>query len=137
MQQNLESIKDRASDLERVYRERTAQIPSDIIEIFLVRDTLGTRVLQIITVGISRESLERMRSSSVKPDGCAYIRGSEDNTDTVDFRCCCPSETHMITEGFMFIFYSYGRSIPYRRFLFFFKLFFVNTSINISFVGTT
>jgi heme-degrading monooxygenase HmoA len=60
---------DRASDLERVYRERTAQVPSDIIETFLVRDTGDARVFRIITVWVSREALESMRSSGVKPTG--------------------------------------------------------------------
>jgi hypothetical protein len=67
---------DRASDLERVYRERTAQVPSDIIETFLVRDTGDARVFRIITVWVSREALERMRSSGVKPTGVVFHIGS-------------------------------------------------------------
>jgi hypothetical protein len=58
---------DRTSDLECVYLERTAQVPSDIIGLFLVRDTGDARVFRIITVWVNREALERMRSSGVKP----------------------------------------------------------------------
>jgi hypothetical protein len=60
---------DRVNDLERAYREMTAQIPSDIIETFLVRDTRDASVFRIITVWVSREKLERMRASGVKPTG--------------------------------------------------------------------
>lgn len=60
---------DRVSDLEHAYQERTAQIPPDIIETFLVRDTRDTSVFRIITVWAIREALEKMRASGVKPTG--------------------------------------------------------------------
>ena len=61
--------KDRASDLERAYREGTAELPPDIVETFLIRDTNDATAFRITTVWSSREALDKMRASGVKPKG--------------------------------------------------------------------
>ena len=60
---------ERVGDLERAYREAVSEIPPGIVETFLVRDTNDAAVFRIMTVWVSREDLEKMRASGVKPKG--------------------------------------------------------------------
>ena len=60
---------DRTGDLERAYREGTSELPTDIVETFLARDTRDTTLFRIMTVWVSREALEKMRASGVTPKG--------------------------------------------------------------------
>jgi heme-degrading monooxygenase HmoA len=59
----------RAAELERSFQETESDLPSQIVESFLVRDAeQGTRY-QIITVWQSRAALEDYRASVEKPKG--------------------------------------------------------------------
>lgn len=60
---------DRVADLERAYREATAQLPAEIVETFLLRDAAQANSFRILTVWRSRAALEAMRASGVKPKG--------------------------------------------------------------------
>jgi quinol monooxygenase YgiN len=61
---------DRVQDLEHAYKDGTTELPPDlIVETFLVRDSSDAGLWRIITVWASREALEQMRSSGVKPKG--------------------------------------------------------------------
>lgn len=60
---------DRVADLERAYREGAAELPADIIETDLVRDVADGDVFRIMTRWVSRDALERMRASGIKPKG--------------------------------------------------------------------
>jgi heme-degrading monooxygenase HmoA len=59
----------RVQDLERAYQAALVELPSGILETFLVRDTRSTGSYQIITVWKSRADLDAMRSSGVTPKG--------------------------------------------------------------------
>jgi quinol monooxygenase YgiN len=64
---------ERVGELERVYRDMTAEIPPEIVETFLVRGSDEAGVFRIITVWSSREALDRMRAQTAaagtKPGG--------------------------------------------------------------------
>ena len=60
---------ERVGELERAYREGTGELPIEIAETFLVRDTKVPGTFRIITVWSSMEALQAMRASGVKPKG--------------------------------------------------------------------
>jgi quinol monooxygenase YgiN len=60
---------ERAADLEKAYREGTAELPGDIVETFLARDSEDPNLHRILTVWSSREALDRMRAGPGKPKG--------------------------------------------------------------------
>ena len=60
---------DRLGDVEKVFREGMANLPPEIVESFLVRDTRDASLFRLNTVWRSREALEAMRASGVKPKG--------------------------------------------------------------------
>ena len=62
-------VADQVETLERAYRDGTVEVPPDIVETFLVRDTGQTSLFRIVTVWSSREALDRMRASGVTPKG--------------------------------------------------------------------
>jgi hypothetical protein len=59
----------RRAELERAYQEGTATLPQAIVETFLVRDSQDDTLHRIVTVWASREALDEMRASGVKPKG--------------------------------------------------------------------
>jgi heme-degrading monooxygenase HmoA len=67
---------ERFDDLERAYREGTAQLPPDIVETFLVRDARGHAQYRIVTVWASRAALEAMRASGVTPKGVQIFQAA-------------------------------------------------------------
>ena len=60
---------DRIADLEQAYKEGASELPPDIIETFLVRDSNEPTLFRIITLWKSWEALHGVRSSGVKPKG--------------------------------------------------------------------
>lgn len=60
---------DRLAEVREVFAEGTAQLPPEIMETYLVRDTRNPALFRLRTVWRSREALERMRASGVKPKG--------------------------------------------------------------------
>lgn len=67
---------DRVDDLERAYRDGTVELPPEILETFLVRDTADPMSFRIITVWSSRAALEAMRASGVTPKGVQIFRAA-------------------------------------------------------------
>lgn len=59
----------RIGELERAYRESTSEVSPDIVETFLARDRNAPALFRIITVWTSREALDKMRGTGVKPKG--------------------------------------------------------------------
>jgi hypothetical protein len=60
---------DQVGTLEQAYRDGTVEVPPDIVETFLVRDTGQPSLFRIATVWRSREALDRMRASGVTRKG--------------------------------------------------------------------
>ncbi len=60
---------DRVTDLERAYREAISNLDPGIVETYLVRDANDPTDFRIMTVWSSREALEKMRASGMKPKG--------------------------------------------------------------------
>src|SRR5687768_9838351 len=69
-------LPERVADLERAYRERTTELPPEIVESFLVRDAREPFVFEIVTVWRDREALEAMRASGVTPTGVQIFRAA-------------------------------------------------------------
>lgn len=61
--------RDRVGDIERVFTEGMVQVPPEIVTSFLVRDVDDPTLYRLTTVWRSREALEAMRASGVKPKG--------------------------------------------------------------------
>jgi hypothetical protein len=59
----------RLADVARVFEEGTRELPREIVETYLVRDTAEPSLFRLTTVWRTREDLERMRASGVKPKG--------------------------------------------------------------------
>ncbi len=59
----------RVGELERAYLAGSSEVSPDIVETFLARDRNAPSVFRIITVWTSREALEKMRGSGIKPKG--------------------------------------------------------------------
>lgn len=60
---------DRLSDVERVFREGMSNLPPELVESYLVRDTRDPALFRLNTVWRSMEALQAMRQSGVKPKG--------------------------------------------------------------------
>jgi heme-degrading monooxygenase HmoA len=67
---------DRVNDLERAYREGTAEMSPDIVETFLVRDATDPTLFRIMTAWVSREALDAMRASGVTPRGVQIFQAA-------------------------------------------------------------
>lgn len=67
---------DRVADLEREYREGTTQLPPEIKETFLVRDTGDPSRYRIVTVWESQAALQAMRASVDTPKGVQIFRAA-------------------------------------------------------------
>lgn len=66
----------RAGDLEREYREGTVQIPPEILQTFLVRDTRDATRFRIVTIWESQAALDAMRASGVTPKGVQMFQAA-------------------------------------------------------------
>ncbi len=66
----------RAADLEREYRERITELPPQIVQTFLVRDSGDSNVFRIVTVWRARRDLEEMRASGVTPTGVLIFQAA-------------------------------------------------------------
>jgi hypothetical protein len=66
----------RAGDLEREYREGTMQIPPEILQTFLVRDTRDATRYRIVTIWETRAGLDAMRASGVTPKGVQIFQAA-------------------------------------------------------------
>lgn len=67
---------ERVGDLERAYREGTAELPPEVRQTFLVRDTTERDTFLIVTHWVSREALEQMRASGVTPRGVQIFQAA-------------------------------------------------------------
>jgi heme-degrading monooxygenase HmoA len=67
---------ERVEDLERAYREGTADLTPGIRQTFLVRDTAEPATFLIVTHWVSREALDQMRASGVTPRGVQIFQAA-------------------------------------------------------------
>jgi heme-degrading monooxygenase HmoA len=67
---------ERVRDLERAYREGTAELTPGIRQTFLVRDTTEPDTFLIVTNWVSREALDQMRASGVTPRGVQIFQAA-------------------------------------------------------------
>jgi len=68
---------DKVDALEQAYRDGTLEIPPDIVETFLVRETAQRQpCFRIVTVWSSREALDKMRASGVTPKGVQMFQAA-------------------------------------------------------------
>jgi antibiotic biosynthesis monooxygenase len=56
------------------YKNRTAQLPPQMVQTFLLQSTADQTLWQIISVWKSRESLDEMRNSGETPTGVVMFR---------------------------------------------------------------
>jgi hypothetical protein len=56
------------------YKKRTAQLPPQMIQTFLLQDTADQTLWRIISVWKSREALDEMRNSGETPTGVLMFR---------------------------------------------------------------
>lgn len=59
----------RTGELEETFRGATGELPPEIVETFLVRDSHKPNRYRIMTVWASREALEKIRAMSETPRG--------------------------------------------------------------------
>ncbi len=59
----------RLADVLPVFEEGARELPPEIVETYLVRDTADPSLFRLNTVWRTREDLERMRASGIKPKG--------------------------------------------------------------------
>ena len=76
----------RVEDIEREYREGMSEVPPEIRETFLVRDTRDSTQYRIITVWESMAALQAMRASAVTPRGVQIFNaaGAEPDLSIVE-----------------------------------------------------
>jgi heme-degrading monooxygenase HmoA len=60
---------ERLADVERVFREGMSNVPAEINETYLVRDTNDPSLFRLNTVWRSMQDLQTMRQSGFKPKG--------------------------------------------------------------------
>ncbi len=60
---------DRIGDVEAVFRQGIVNLPPEIAETYLVKDTSDSTLYRLNTVWRSRQALDAMRASGVKPKG--------------------------------------------------------------------
>ena len=62
------------SILQDDYKQRSVQLPPQMIQTFLLQDTVDQTLWQIISIWKSREALEEMRNSGETPGGVLMFR---------------------------------------------------------------
>jgi quinol monooxygenase YgiN len=67
---------DRVADLERAYREAVEDVPSGILETYLVRDTRRPSFYRILTVWSDQAALDAMRASGATPRGIQVFQAA-------------------------------------------------------------
>lgn len=66
----------RWSDFENDFRERTRELPPQMVQTFLLQDVSDKTLWRIISVWKSREALEEMRNSGEIPTGVIMFRSA-------------------------------------------------------------
>lgn len=66
----------RWSDFENDFRERTKELPPQMVRTFLLQDVSDKTLWRIISVWKSREALEEMRNSGEIPTGVIMFRSA-------------------------------------------------------------
>jgi quinol monooxygenase YgiN len=67
---------DRWSDFEKDFKERTNELPPQMVQTFLLQDLADKTLWRIISVWKSREALEEMRNSGETPTGVIMFRSA-------------------------------------------------------------
>ncbi len=67
---------DRWSDLQADFRQRTAELPPQMVRTYLLQDVKDQSLWQIVSVWKSREGLDEMRNSGETPTGVLMFRGA-------------------------------------------------------------
>jgi quinol monooxygenase YgiN len=66
----------RWSGFESQFREKTAQLPPQMLQTFLLQDTMDQTLWRIISVWKSRAALDEMRNSGETPTGILMFRSA-------------------------------------------------------------
>jgi heme-degrading monooxygenase HmoA len=64
------------SSFQNDFKERTAQLPPQMTQTFLLQDTADNTLWRIVSVWKSREALNEMRNSGETPTGVLMFRGA-------------------------------------------------------------
>jgi hypothetical protein len=64
------------SALQNDYQQRTAQLPFQMLQTFLLQDTTDRSIWRILSVWKSREALDEMRGSGETPAGVLMFRNA-------------------------------------------------------------
>lgn len=64
------------SDFQNDYKERTAQLPPQMLQTFLLQDITDKTLWRILSVWKSREALDEMRNSGETPTGVLMFRNA-------------------------------------------------------------
>jgi len=64
------------SDFQNDFKARTAQLPPQMIQTFLLQDTADQSLWRIVSVWKSREALDEMRNSGETPTGVLMFRNA-------------------------------------------------------------
>ena len=67
---------DRWSGFESDFKQRTHQLPPQMIRTYLLQDTANKTLWRIVSVWKSREALEEMRNSGGTPTGVLIFRSA-------------------------------------------------------------
>lgn len=67
---------DKWSGFEKDFKERTHELPPQMLQTFLLQDTADKTLWRIISVWKSREALEEMRNSGETPTGVVMFRSA-------------------------------------------------------------
>jgi heme-degrading monooxygenase HmoA len=67
---------DRWSSFENDFKQRTNQLPPQMIRTYLLQDTADKTLWRIISVWKSREALQEMRNSGETPTGVQMFRSA-------------------------------------------------------------
>lgn len=67
---------ERWSDFQNGFKERTNQLPPQMLQTFLLQDTADKTLWRIVSVWKSREALEEMRNSGETPTGVIMFRSA-------------------------------------------------------------
>jgi quinol monooxygenase YgiN len=83
---------DRWSGFESEFREKTAELPPQMVQTFLIQNAADKTLWQIISVWKSREALEEMRNSGETPTGILMFRsaGAEPKLSIFDVPVAAP-----------------------------------------------
>jgi heme-degrading monooxygenase HmoA len=66
----------RWSDFQNDFRERTKQLPPQMLQTFLLQDTSDPTLWRIVSVWKSREALNEMRNSEETPTGVLMFQSA-------------------------------------------------------------